>query len=257
MSKRSKKKNPSALTAKDRENIEFNAALDRQKAAWVKKFNITLAVVMSVVFVCILLLPVFSMSFTRSLKDSLKDLIGDAAGELDESADEDFTMVTSMSFLDFLTALAGGYEDSVSYIAANNNSGIDSSVVDTVFRNFVSQDEVEELNRAYFVAFALAIALLAVYIINVATVSVYRSKGKDSVILAIFFALLSALSVAQWIFFVIVGAGAADKGQLQPHIGSYFLLFAGITLMTVYIIQRVKIGRINRQYREVAVAKEN
>ena len=164
MSKRSKKKNPSALTAKDRENIEFNAALDRQKAVWVKKFNITLAVVMSVVFVCILLLPVFSMSFTRSLKD----LIGDAAGELDESADEDFTMVTSMSFLDFLTALAGGYEDSVSYIAANNNSGIDSSVVDTVFRNFVSQDEVEELNRAYYVAFALAIALLAVYIINIA-----------------------------------------------------------------------------------------
>lgn len=253
MSKRSKKKNPSALTAKDRENIKFNAALDRQKAVWVKKFNITLAVVMSVVFVCILLLPVFSMSFTRSLKD----LIGDAAGELDESEGEDFTMVTSMSFLDFLTALAGGYEDSVSYIAANNNSGIDSSVVDTVFRNFVSQDEVEELNRAYYVAFALAIALLAVYIINVATVSVYRSKGKDSVILAIFFALLSALSGAQWIFFVIVGAGAADKGQLQPHIGSYFLLFAGITLMTVYIIQRVKIGRINRQYREVAVAKEN
>lgn len=253
MSKRSKKKNPSVLTAKDRENIEFNAALDRQKAVWVKKFNITLAVVMSVVFVCILLLPVFSMSFTRSLKD----LIGDAAEELDESEGEDFTMVTSMSFLDFLTALAGGYEDSVSYIAANNNSGIDSSVVDTVFRNFVSQDEVEEFNRAYYVAFALAIALLAVYIINVATVSVYRSKGKDSVILAIFFALLSALSVAQWIFFVIVGAGAADKGQLQPHIGSYFLLFAGITLMTVYIIQRVKIGRINRQYREVAVAKEN
>lgn len=253
MSKRSKKKNPSALTAKDRENIEFNAALDRQKAVWVKKFNITLAVVMSVVFVCILLLPVFSMSFTRSLKD----LIGDAAGEMDESEGEDFTMVTSMSFLDFLTALAGGYEDSVGYIAANNNSGIDSSVVDTVFRNFVSQDEVEELNRAYYVAFALAIALLAVYIINVATVSVYRSKGKDSVILAIFFALLSALSVAQWIFFVIVGAGAADKGQLQPHIGSYFLLFAGITLMTVYIIQRVKIGRINRQYREIAVAKED
>lgn len=253
MSKRSKKKNPSALTAKDRENIEFNAALDRQKAAWVKKFNITLAVVMSVVFLCILLLPVFSMSFTRSLKD----IIGDAAGELDESADEDFTMVTSMSFLDFLTALAGGYEDSVGYIAANNNSGIESSAVDEVFRSFVSDDEVAELDRAYYVAFALAIALLAVYIINIATVSVYRSKGKDSVILAIFFALLSALSVAQWIFFVIVGAGAADKGQLQPHIGSYFLLFAGITLMTVYIIQRVKIGRINRQYREVAVAKEN
>ncbi len=253
MAKRSKKKNPSALTAKDRENIEFNAALDNQKAAWVKKFNITLAVVMSVVFVCILLLPVFSMSFTSSLKD----IIGDAAGEIDDSEDQEFTMVTTMSFLDFLTALAGGYDDSVDYISSNNNSGIDVSIVDSVFRNFVTEDEIEELDRAYYVALVLAVALFAVYFINIAVVSVYRSKGKDGAVLAFFLALLCALCIAQWIFFVIVGAGAADKGQLQPHIGSYFLLFAAVTLIVVYILQRVKIARINKQYRPVLIAKEN
>lgn len=247
MAKRSKKRNPSALSAQDRENIAFNSSLDKQKAAWGKRLNITFAVVMCVIFVCILLLPVFSMSFTRSLKD----IIGDSVSGIDESVDQEFEMVTTMSFLDFLTALAGGYEDSVAYISSNNNSGIEVSVVEKVFRNFVTADEIEELDGAYYAAFAFAIALYVAYFALVAVISAYRSKGKDGVGLAVTVAVESALCIAQWIFFVIVGARAADKGQLQPHIGSYFLLFSGITLAVVYILQRVKTKKLDRQYRPV------
>lgn len=250
MSKRSKKKNPNPISAKERANIEFNAALDVQKSAWDKRLNITIAVVMCVIFACILLLPVFNMSFTRSLKD----LLGDAA---DESAqDADMTMVTTLSFLDILTALAGGYEDSADYICSNNDSGLDKSIVDGVFRKYVTEEEIAQLDRAYYVALALAVALIVVYLAAIAVIAAYRSKGKDGVMLALFASLLSAMCIAQWIFFVVIGASAADKGQLQPHAGSYFLLFAGITLITVYGVYRSATAKIKRQYRPVEV-REN
>ena len=250
MAKRSKKKNPSALSAKDRENIEFNASLDAAKASWGKRLNITIATVMCVIFVCLLLLPVLNMSFTRSLKDLVGDLVGNT-GDLGEEADQDFTMVTTLSFLDILTAMAGGYKDSVEYIAANNNSGMDKSVVENVFRNYVTQEDVDGLDNAYRIAFCIAVAAFAIYFISIAVISVYRGKNKDGFFLALFVVLLFAVSVVQWVFFVIVGAGAADKGQLQPHAGSYFMLAAGITLLTVYIVYRVKIKKLNGQYRAV------
>ena len=125
MAKRSKKKNPMLLSSKDRENIEFNNSLDKQKNLWGKKLNITLGIVIGVVFLCLILLPVFNMSFTRSLSD----LVGSTEGE----EDTDFTMVTEMSFLDILTALAGGYEDSIQYIAHNNDSDMSADIADDLF----------------------------------------------------------------------------------------------------------------------------
>lgn len=243
MAKRSKKKNPMLLSSKDRENIEFNNSLDKQKNLWGKKLNITLGIVIGVVFLCLILLPVFNMSFTRSLSD----LVGST--ELEEDAD--FTMVTKMSFLDILTALAGGYEDSIQYIAHNNDSGMSADIADELFRKFVTSEDIEMLDNAYYVSLFITIAAIIVFVLFVIIVSVYRSKNKDGIMLGISIVLMFAISMIQFLFFAIVGLSAADKGELQPHIGSYFMLFAGTTIFVVYIIYRIKIKKLNNQYRQV------
>lgn len=243
MAKRSKKKNPMLLSGKDRENIEFNNSLDKQKNLWGKKLNITLGIVIGVVFLCLILLPVFNMSFTRSLSA----LVGST--ELEEDAD--FTMVTVMSFLDILTALAGGYEDSIQYIAHNNDSGMSADIADELFRKFVTSEDIEMLNNAYYVSLFITIAAIIVFVLFVIIVSVYRSKNKDGIMLGISIVLMFAISMIQFLFFAIVGLSAADKGELQPHIGSYFMLFAGTTIFVVYIIYRIKIKKLNNQYRQV------
>lgn len=249
MAKRSKKKNPSLLSVKDRENIEFNNSLDMQKTAWGKKLNITLGITIGVIFLCLLLLPVFNMSFTRSLKD----IVGDYEG----LEDTDYTMVTQLSFLDILTALAGNYSDSIDYIANNNDSGMDAGIAEDLFRKFVTNEDIEMLNGAYYASLVIAIVAMAIFVVFVITVAVYRSKGKDGAWLFLSTIIMSAISIIQFVFFVIIGAKAADKGELQPHIGSYFMLFAGITLLTVYIVYRTKIGKLNRQYRQVPVNPES
>ncbi len=243
MAKRSKKKNPMLLSSKDRENIEFNNSLDKQKNLWGKKLNITLGIVIGVVFLCLILLPVFNMSFTRSLSD----LVGSTEGE----EDTDFTMVTEMSFLDILTALAGGYEDSIQYIAHNNDSDMSADIADDLFRKFVTSEDIEMLDNAYYVSLFITIAAIIVFVLFVIIVSVYRSKNKDGIMLGISIVLMFAISMIQFLFFVIVGLSAADKGELQPHIGSYFMLFAGTTIFVVYIIYRIKIKKLNNQYRQV------
>lgn len=243
MAKRSKKKNPMLLSSKDRENIEFNNSLDKQKNLWGKKLNITLGIVIGVVFLCLILLPVFNMSFTRSLSD----LVGSTEGE----EDTDFTMVTEMSFLDILTALAGGYEDSIQYIAHNNDSDMSADIADDLFRKFVTSEDIEMLDNAYYVSLFITIAAIIVFVLFVIIVSVYRSKNKDGIMLGISIVLMFAISMIQFLFFVIVGLSAADKGELQPHIGSYFMLFAGTTIFVVYIIYRMKIKKLNNQYRQV------
>lgn len=243
MAKRSKKKNPMLLSSKDRENIEFNNSLDKQKNLWGKKLNITLGIVIGVVFLCLILLPVFNMSFTRSLSD----LVGSTEGE----EDTDFTMVTEMSFLDILTALAGGYEDSIQYIAHNNDSGMSADIADELFRKFVTSEDIEMLDNAYYVSLFITIAAIIVFVLFVIIVSVYRSKNKDGIMLGISIVLMFAISMIQFLFFAIVGLSAADKGELQPHIGSYFMLFAGTTIFVVYIIYRIKIKKLNNQYRQV------
>lgn len=243
MAKRSKKKNPMLLSSKDRENIEFNNSLDKQKNLWGKKLNITLGIVIGVVFLCLILLPVFNMSFTRSLSD----LVGSTEGE----EDTDFTMVTEMSFLDILTALAGGYEDSIQYIAHNNDSDMSADIADDLFRKFVTSEDIEMLDNAYYVSLFITIAAIIVFVLFVIIVSVYRSKNKDGIMLGISIVLMFAISMIQFLFFAIVGLSAADKGELQPHLGSYFMLFAGTTIFVVYIIYRIKIKKLNNQYRQV------
>lgn len=245
MAKRSKKKNPMLLSSKDKENIEFNNSLDKQKNLWGKKLNITLGIVIGVVFLCLILLPVFNMSFTSSLSA----LVGST--ELEEDAD--FTMVTVMSFLDILTALAGGYEDSIQYIAHNNDSGMSANIADELFRKFVENEniDIKMLDNAYYVSLFITIAAIIVFVLFVIIVSVYRSKNKDGIMLGISIVLMFAISMIQFLFFAIVGLSAADKGELQPHIGSYFMLFAGTTIFVVYIIYRIKIKKLNNQYRQV------
>lgn len=243
MAKRSKKKNPMLLSSKDRENIEFNNSLDKQKNLWGKKLNITLGIVIGVVFLCLILLPVFNMSFTRSLSD--------LGGSTELEEDADFTMVTEMSFLDILTALAGGYEDSIQYIAHNNDSDMSADIADDLFRKFVTSEDIEMLDNAYYVSLFITIAAIIVFVLFVIIVSVYRSKNKDGIMLGISIVLMFAISMIQFLFFAIVGLSAADKGELQPHIGSYFMLFAGTTIFVVYIIYRIKIKKLNNQYRQV------
>lgn len=243
MAKRSKKKNPNLLTSKDRENIEFNKSLDAQKKSWDKKLNITVGIMVGVLFVCLVILPALNMSFTRSLSD----IVGETEGQ----EDTDFTMVTQLSFLDILTALAGGYEDSIDYIAHNNNSGMNADIAANLFRSLVTQEDIDMLDNAYRVSLIITLVAMLVLILFVVCVSVYRSKNKDGILFLISLFVMSAISVVQFVFFAIVGIMAQDKGQIQPHIGSYFMLFAGITLAVVYIIYRRAVGKINRQYRQI------
>lgn len=249
MAKRSKKKNPSLLSVKDRENIEFNNSLDKQKKAWAKKLNIAVGIVVGVIFLCLVLLPVFNMSFTRSLKDIV--------GEVEEMEDADYTMVTKLSFLDILTALAGNYSDSIDYIVHNNDSGMNAGIAEDLFRKFVTDEDIEMLDGAYRVSLAITIASMVAFVLFVVCVAVYRAKGRDGILLFASVLLMSAVCVLQFVFFIIVGAGAADKGQLQPHIGSYLMFFAGVTLVTVYSVYRIKISKLNRQYRQVPVNAES
>lgn len=233
MAKRSKKKNPNRSTIRQREILAYNNALQTQQKEWQLKLNITIAVVVAVLFISFILLPVVNMTFSNSI----------SLGETSESS-QDIELVVDMSFLDILTALAGGYEDSISYIVANNNEGMSGNLVENVFRQMVTQEDIDGLDMAYVVSLVVTIIMLVSMVLLLIAVSILRRNKKDNIWLALSIFFMSIMSIVQWVLFVAIGIQAMGRGQIQPHIGSYLTMFAGITMAVIYIIFKSRMVKL-------------
>ena len=244
MAKRAKKKNPNALSNQQKENLRHNQALDLQIGKLDKKLNITVAVVIAVVVISFLLLPLLNMNFSGSLKEFLGDLV---------SEDQTMNIEVNMSALDFLFAKTKGYSNSIEYIAKSNaeDSGLGADILYNAFLTKVTQEDIDMLDNAYIFAFVLCILLLIALIALVVIMAIKRSKKQDGVSLLTSIIAFSVLAFIQWIFFVAVGIASAGKGQIQPHIGSYFLLAGAVTLCVVYGLYRKKVKKLNGQRKPV------
>lgn len=233
MAKRSKKKNPNRSTIRQREVFAYNNALQTQQKEWQLKLNITIAVVVAVLFISFILLPVVNLTFSSA------DLNG-----AQQITDEPIELVVNMSFLDILTALAGGYEDSISYIANNNNMSFSASIIEGFIRKSITQEDIDGLDMAYVVSLVVAIIMLISMVLLLIAVSILRRNKKDNIWLALSIFFMSIMSIVQWILYVAIGIQAMGRGQIQPHIGSYLTMFAGITMAVVYIIFKSRMVKL-------------
>ena len=93
-----KKKKFNSLSAEVKANIRHNQVLEEKKKGLDKRLNITLGVVIGVLFIAFLLLPALSMNFSGSLKDYLGDLVP-------EGEDKSIEVACNMSFVDILFAM--------------------------------------------------------------------------------------------------------------------------------------------------------
>ena len=111
------------------------------------------------------------------------------------------------------------------------------------------------LDKSYVIAFILCILLFIAIVAFVVITAVKRSKKQDGVALMISIIVFSALAFIQWILFVAVGIASAGRGQIQPHIGSYLLVAAAITMCVVYALYRSKVKKLNGQRKPVKEEK--
>ena len=244
MAKRSKKKNPNALSEQQKADIRHNQTLALKKENLDKKLNITVGIVIAIAAIALLLLPALNMNFSGSLKD----LLGDAIAE---GEDQEMAVALDMTYFDFLFAMTKGYKDSIEYIVNSNSSGIGATVLYNAFMLKVTQEDIDMLDSAYMVSFVLSILLFVSFAALVIVTIVKRSKKADGISFMTAVIIFSALAIAQWIFFVAVGVASAGKGQIQPHIASYLLFAAAITLCSVYGVYRYKVKKLNGQKKPV------
>ena len=243
MAKRSKKKNPNALSKQQKEDILFNQSLDGKKSKLDLKLNITLGIVIGVFFLSFLILPTLNMNFTSTLSE--------LSGQVVEE-DADFSVTIDMSFLSFLTAGAGGYTDAVQYLADHTGTGLDMSIIYPMFMKKLTAQAVQPLNSVYVFILILSIIAVISWIILTAVTCKYRKKNRDGKFMLISVAVFCALCIAQWLVFIAVGIASADKGQIQPHIASYLIMGCGVALATVYGVYKSKVNKLNAQRRKIA-----
>ena len=141
MAKRSKKKNPNALSEQQKADIRHNQTLDLKKEKLDKKLNITVGIVIAIAAIALLLLPALNMNFSGSLKD----LLGDAIAE---GEDQEMAVALDMTYFDFLFAMTKGYKDSIEYIVNSNSSGIGATVLYNAFMLKVTQEDIDMLDSA-------------------------------------------------------------------------------------------------------------
>ena len=245
MAKRSKKKNPSAPSNQQRQIMRHNQELDLEKSKLDKKLNITIAVVIAVAMISLLLLPLLNMNFSGSLDDILGE---DSALQINA---DDLGIELNMTAFDFLFAMTKGYEDSARYIANANASGIGAEIIYNAFMLKATQEDVDMLDNAYIVAFILCILLFIVAVALLVITIIKRSKKQDGLSFMIASIAFSAVAVIQWIFFVAVGIASAGRGQITPHIGSWLIFAAAVTLCVVYGLYRSKVKKLNAQKKSV------
>ena len=234
-----KKKKFNSLSAEVKANIRHNQALEEKKKGLDKRLNITLGVVIGVLFIAFLLLPALSMNFSGSLKDYLGDLVP-------EGEDKSIEVACNMSFVDILFAMTKGHENSIDYIVNNNSSGISASMLKVAFMSKVTNAEIRQFDMAY-----IAIALFAAMAVLVTVTAIKRSKNKCGISFFITVVLLDALAALQWILFLAVGISASGKGYIQPHIASYLILAGSIALTAVYAVYLNKVRKINLGKKQV------
>ena len=244
MAKRSKKKNPDALSEKQKADIRHNQALDLKKSALDKKLNITVGIVIAVAVIAFLLLPALNMNFSGSLSEFLGDLVS-------ESEDQEMGVALDMTYLNFLFAMTKGYSNSIEYIANSNASGIGATVLYNAFMAKVTQEDIDMLDNSYIVSFILSILILISLILLIVITIVKRRKKSDGISFMTAVIIFSVFAMAQWIFFVAVGIASAGRGQIQPNIASYLLLAAAVTLCVVYGLYRRKVKKLNGQRKPV------
>ena len=244
MAKRAKKKNPSALSEKQKADIRFNQELDLKKDKLDKKLNITVGVVIAVVVIAFLLLPALNMNFSGSLSDFLGDLVS-------QENDQNMEVALDMTYLDILFAMTKGYSNSIEYIANSNASGIGATLIYNAFMTKVTQEDIDMLDGAYIVSFILAILLIIALLLLLVITIIKRRKNADGVSFLTAVILFSALAIAQWILFIAVGIASAGRGQIQPHIASYLLFAGAVTLCSVYGVYRNKVKKLKGQRKPV------
>ncbi len=244
MAKRSKKKNPNALSEQQKADIRYNQTLDFKKDKLDKKLNITIGIVIAVAAVALLLLPALNMNFSGSLSEFLGDLIT-------EENDQELSVVLDMTYFDFLFAMTRGYKNSIEYIANSNSSGIGASILYNAFMTKVTQKDIDLLDSAYIASFIMTILLFVSIIVLIIITIVKRTKKVDGISFLTAVIIFSALAVGQWIFFVAVGVASVGRGQIQPNIASYLLLAGAITLCSVYGVYRSKVKKLNGQRKPV------
>ncbi|MDE6474936.1 MAG: hypothetical protein K2L70_07550 [Clostridia bacterium] len=244
MAKRSKKKNPNALSEQQKADIRFNQTLDLEKHRLDKKLNITIGIVVAIAAIALLLLPALNLNFSGSLSEFLGGLVT-------EESDQELSVALDMTYFDFLFAMTKGYKDSIEYIANSNSSGIGATIVYNAFMMKVTQKDIDLLDVAYIVSFILTILLFVSLIAFIVITIVKRSKKSDGISFLTAVIIFSALAIAQWILFVAVGIVSAGRGQIQPHIASYLLLAGAITLCSVYGVYRNKVKKLNGQRKPV------
>lgn len=249
MAKRSKKKNPNLLTESQKADIRFNESLDIKKKELDIRLNITMGIVVGLCLLAFLVMPAVNMNFSGSLSDILGSQV-----ELEE--DTQMSVTVNMSFIDFLTAPAGGYENALRYLAEHTDSDINVDLIYAAFQSQVTPDETEMLGQAYTVALAGTVILLISLIVFTVAVAVMRHNKKDGLFLILSSTLFIAIGIIQWIIFLAVGLGASSKGLIQPHIAAYIVLAAAVTLAVVYGLYRKKVKRLNSQRRQVPSASD-
>ncbi|MDE5990207.1 MAG: hypothetical protein K2H36_01335 [Clostridia bacterium] len=250
MAKRSKKKNPGALTNQQKADILFNKTLDVKKKGLDIRLNVTIGIVVALCLLAFLIMPAINMNFSSALSDIL--------GTTMESDEENPTIgvTVNMSFLNFLTAPSGGYDNAVDYIAENTNSSISPLLIKSAFTQMMTKEDTQMLNSAYIMILIVSALWLASWLLWFCAVCVNRKNNKDGLFLLISSIVFIALSIAQWIMFLAVGIASAGKAQIQPHIASYLIIAGAIAVATVYGLYRVKIKKINKERRAVPNAAE-
>ena len=244
MAKRSKKKNPSALSEKQRADVRFNEELDLKKSKLDKKLNIAIGVVIAVAAIAFLLLPTLNMNFSGSLSEFLGDFVA-------EGQDQDMEVALEMNNFDILFAMTKGYKNSIEYIANSNAEGIGATIVYNAFLTKVTQEDIDMLDGAYIASFIISILLLISLVFLIIIAIVKRSKKSDGVSLMTATVIFSVFAIGQWILFVAVGIASAGRGQIQPHIGSYLLFASAVTLCSVYGVYRNKVKKLKKQRKPI------
>ncbi|MDE7208898.1 MAG: hypothetical protein K2O31_03365 [Clostridia bacterium] len=244
MAKRSKKKNPNALSEQQKADIRHNQALDLHKDKLDKKLNIAIGIVIAVAVIALLLLPALNMNFSGSLSEFLGGLVT-------EENDQEMSVTLDMTYFDFLFAMSKGYKNSIEYIANSNSSGIGATILYNAFMMKVTQEDIDLLDSAYIVALVLTILLFVSLISFIVVTIVKRTKKSDGILFMSAVIIFSIFAIAQWIFFIAVGIASAGRAQIQPNIASYLLCAAAVTLCSVYGVYRNKVKKLNGQRKPV------
>lgn len=250
MAKRSKKKNPNALTSQQKADIIFNKTLDDKKKGLDVRLNITLGIVVGLCIIAFLLMPVVNMNFSGKLSE----LTG---AELSEGEKDTALGVTvNMSFLNFLTAPAGGYDGPIRYLSEHTNTKINSSILYAVFSSKVTEEDEQMLGNAYTMFLIISILWLVSWTLWFCAICVSRKKNKDGAFLLSSSIAFISLSLAQWLAFVIVAIASAEKAQIQPHIASYLIMAGAVAVAAVYGLYRSKVKKLNKARRNVPVVAD-